>query len=91
MSTYFFVIFEVHYIVFRYDVCLEEYMDLSLELRSGTTSEDTKPMRRTRRSGSKKKFKYYSHILLNTPKYKIGYNFALTKDSHIFYSRGTVY
>ena len=23
MSTYFFVIFEVHYIVFRYDVCLE--------------------------------------------------------------------
>ena len=55
MSTYFFVIFEVHYIVPRYDVCLEKYMDLSLRLRSGTTLEDTEPMRRTRRSGSQKK------------------------------------
>ena len=50
----FFVIFEVHYTVSRYNVCLEKYMDLSLRLRSGTTSKDTEPMRRTRRSGSKK-------------------------------------
>ena len=52
MSTYFFVIFEVHYTISKYDVCLEKYMDLSLRLRSGTTSEDTKPIKRTR-SGSK--------------------------------------
>ena len=55
MSTYFFVIFEVHYMVFRYDVCIEEYIDLSPRLRSGTTLEDIEPMRRTRRSESKKK------------------------------------
>ena len=54
MSTYFFVIFEVH-TIFRYDVCLEEYMDLLLRLVSGSTSEDTKPMKRTKRSGNKKK------------------------------------
>ena len=48
MSTYFFVIFEVHYIVLRYNVCLEEYIDLSLRL------EDTKPMRRTNMKGSQK-------------------------------------
>ena len=52
MSTYFFVIFEVYYRVFRYNVCLVEYMDLSPRLRSGTTSNDIEPMRRTRRSGS---------------------------------------
>ena len=40
--------------VSRYDVCLEKYMDLSLRLRSGTTLEDTKPMRRTKRSESQK-------------------------------------
>ena len=51
MSTYFFVIFEVHYTDFRYNVCLEEY----IRLRSGITSKDTNPMRRTRRNGSKKK------------------------------------
>ena len=69
MSTYFFVIFEVHYTIFRYDVCLEEYMDLSPRLKSGTTSEDTKPMRRTRRSGSQKKLNNtltYSSIHQNT-------------------------
>ena len=49
------MIFEVHYIVFRYDICIEEYMDLSLRLRGGTTSEDIEPMRRTRGSGSIKK------------------------------------
>ena len=74
MSTYFFVIFVVHYTMFRYDVCHEEYMNLSPRLRSGTTSKDTKPI-----------------ILSHTTKYRIGYNLALTKDSHIFYSRGTVY
>ena len=41
MSTYFFVIFEVHYMGFRYDVYLEEYMDLSPRLISGTKSEHT--------------------------------------------------
>ena len=55
MSTYFFVIFEVHHTVLRYDVCLEKYMDLLVRLRSGTTLKDTKPMRRTRRSESQKK------------------------------------
>ena len=55
MSTYYFVIFEVYYIVFRYDVCLEEYMDLSPRLKSGTKSEYIEPMRRTNRSESKKK------------------------------------
>ena len=48
MSTYFFEISEVHHMISRYDVCLDKYMDLSVRLRSGTTSEDTKPMRRTR-------------------------------------------
>ena len=57
MSTYFFMIFEVHYIVFGYDVCLEEYMDLSPRLISGTKSEDKEPMRWTKRSGSQKKKK----------------------------------
>ena len=32
MFTYFFVTFEVHYIVFRYNVYLNEYMDLSPRL-----------------------------------------------------------
>ena len=32
MSIYFFVTFEVHYTVSRYDVCLENYMDQSLRL-----------------------------------------------------------
>ena len=52
MSTYCFVIFEVHYMVFRYNVYFEEYMDLSLRLISGTKSKDTEPMRRIERSGS---------------------------------------
>ena len=55
MSTYLFVIFEVHYRVSRYDVCFEEYMGLSLRLISGTKSEYTEPMRRAKRSESKKK------------------------------------
>ena len=54
MFTYFFVSFKVYYTVFKYYVSFEEYMDLSPRLRSGTTSKDTKPMRRTRRSGSQK-------------------------------------
>ena len=52
LHIYFFVIFEMHYMVFRYNVCLEEYMDLSPRLRSGTTSEDIDFMRKTRWSGS---------------------------------------
>ena len=69
MSTYFFVIFEVHYMVFKYNVCLKEYMDLSLTLISGTKSKDTKPMRRTKRSGSQKMLNNnltYSSIKHNT-------------------------
>ena len=38
MSTYLFVTFEEYCTIFRYDVCLEEYMDLSLRLKSGTIS-----------------------------------------------------
>ena len=64
MSAYFFVIFEVHHIVSRYDVCLEKYMDLSLRFRSSTTSKDTKPMRRTRRKGSQF---FFLIILSHTP------------------------
>ena len=54
MSTYFFVIFEVHYSILRYNVYIEEYMDLSLRLISGTKSKDTQPMRRIERNGSQK-------------------------------------
>ena len=57
MSTYFFVIFEVHYMIFRYNFCLEEYMDLSPRLISGTESKHTEPMRRTKKSASKTKTK----------------------------------
>ena len=53
----FFVIFEVYYTVSRYNVCFEKYIDLLLRLRSGTTSKDIEPMKRTRRSGSQKEFK----------------------------------
>ena len=54
MSTYLFMIFEVHYMILDTMFCLEEYIDLSQRLRSGTTSEDIEPMRRTRRSDSQK-------------------------------------
>ena len=57
MSIYFFVIFEVHYTIFRYDICLEEYMDLSPRLISGTKLEHTECVRRTKKSESKKKTK----------------------------------
>ena len=57
MSTYIFVIFEVHYTIFRYDVCLEKYVDLSPRLISGIKLEYTKPMRRAKRSESKKNLK----------------------------------
>ena len=64
MPTYFFVIFEVHYTIFRYNVCLEKYMDLKPRLRSGTTLEDTEPIRMTKRSGSlKKEIIILSHTL----------------------------
>ena len=55
MSTYFFVILEVYYTVSKYDICVEEYMDLLLRLICGMKSEDREPMRRTTRSGSQKK------------------------------------
>ena len=47
--------FEVHYTIFKYNVCLEKYMDLSLRLISGIESKDTKPMRRKERSRTQKK------------------------------------
>ena len=47
MSTYFFVIFEVHPMGFKYNVCFEEYMDLLPRLVSDTTSEDIAPIRST--------------------------------------------
>ena len=55
MSTYFSVIFKMHHKVFRYNVCLEEYMDQLPRSVSGTILEDTEPMKRTKRSGSQKK------------------------------------
>ena len=51
MSIYFFVIFEVHHMAFRYDVCPQEYMDLSPRLVSRTTSEAIEPMKRTKERG----------------------------------------
>ena len=53
----FIVIFEVHCTNSRYGVYLEEYMDLSLRLISSTKSEHTEPMRRAKRSVSKKYLK----------------------------------
>ena len=50
MSKYFFVIFEVHYMDFKYSVCLEEYMYLSPRLISGTKSKHIESMRRTKRN-----------------------------------------
>ena len=94
MSTYFFVIFEVHHMISRYDVYVEKNMDLSLRLRSGTTSEDIEPMRRTRRSGSQKKLNNtltYSSIQQNQ---KLATTLLLQRIqvfSHISYSRSTVY
>ena len=47
MFTHFFESFEVHHImIFRYNVCLEEHMDLLLKLISGITLENTKLMKR---------------------------------------------
>ena len=57
MFTYFFVIFEVHYKVFRYDVCFEEYMNLSPRLISSTKIKHIEPMRRTKKSESRKETK----------------------------------
>ena len=45
MSTYFSMIFEVHHMVLRYNVCLEEYMNLLPRSISDTTSENTNPMK----------------------------------------------
>ena len=48
------MILEVHYMVSQYNVCFEEYMDLSARLISGTKLKHTKPMKRTKRSESQK-------------------------------------
>ena len=95
MSTYFFVIFEVHYMIFRYNVCLEEYMDISPRSISGSKPEHTKPMRRTKRSESQKKKNNnnltYSLIHQNT---KLATTFFLQRIhifSSIYHSKGTIY
>ena len=48
------MIFEVHHIVFRYNVCPEEYMDLPLRLVSDIASKDIEPMRRMKKRGNQK-------------------------------------
>ena len=94
MSTYFFVIFEVHYRIFRYDICLEEYIDLSPRLINGPKSEYIEPMRRTEKRESKKKLDNnltYSLIQQNT---KLATTLLLQRIhifSRIYYSRGIVY
>ena len=48
------MMFEVHNMVSRYDVCYKKYMDLSSRLISGTKSEDIEPIKRTKRNESQK-------------------------------------
>ena len=94
MATYFFVIFEVHYMVFGYDVCLEEYMDLLLRLINGTKLENTEPMRRTKKSKSKKKLNNnltYSLIHQNTTLATTLLVQRIHIFSRIYYSRGIIY
>ena len=55
VHIFFFVIFEVYRIAFRYNICPKKYTDLLLRLVNGTTSSDTKPMKRTKKKGSGKK------------------------------------
>ena len=95
MSTYFFVTFELYYIIFRYDVFLEEYMDLSPRLISYTKSKHIEPMRRTNKSESQKKKLNnnltYSSIQQNT---KLATTLLLQRIhvfSCIYYCRGTIY
>ena len=57
MSTYFFVIFEVHHMVFRYNVCLEKYMDLSPRLRYGTNIKRYKTYEKDMKEWKSKKIK----------------------------------
>ena len=54
MSAYFFVIFKVHHITFRYNIFLEEYMGLSERSISSTALEDREPKRRTKKRGVEK-------------------------------------
>ena len=49
---YFFVIFEMHHMAFRYNIYPKENMDLTLRLVSDITLEDVEPMRRTKKRGS---------------------------------------
>ena len=63
------MIFEVHYTIFRYNVCLKEHMDLSLRLISGTKLEDIEAMERRERSRSQRNLNNnltYSSIQLNS-------------------------
>ena len=56
----------------------------------GTTLEDTDPVRRTR-SGSQKIYYVIFSSIMNTTKYRNGYNLALTKDLGIYNSKGIIY
>ena len=69
MSIYFFVIFEVHSTLLKYNVCLEENMDLSSRLISGTKSKHTEPTRRTNGNESRKNKNYI--IISHPPQYGI--------------------
>ena len=40
------MIFEVHHMVFKYNVCLKEYIDLLLRLVNGNILKDIEPLRR---------------------------------------------
>ena len=51
MFTYFSVIFEVHYIIFSYNVCPKENMNLLSRLVNGTRLEDIESEKKTKRSG----------------------------------------
>ena len=87
------MIFEVHYMIFRYNVCLEEYMDLSPRLISGTKSKYTKPMRRTKKSESKKKL---NNNLTYSSRQNIEFTTTLLLQriyifSRIYCSKGTMY
>ena len=53
MSAYFFMISEVHYSVFRYNICFEKYMDLTPRSISGTKPKVIESMNRIKRRSKK--------------------------------------
>ena len=49
------MIFKVHHVVFRYDICPKEYTYLLLRLVRGTISKDLEPMKRIEKRRVEKK------------------------------------